>query len=193
MQKIELSSPRLSIAAPTLADVDAIVAACQDPEIQRRIPVPVPYTLADAESFVSMQSDSGWADGTRCTWAIRLAGDPAATLAGVVSLHDISAGLAMIGYWLAPQHRGQGLLGEATRAVIDFGFAATPTGLGLARIEWHANGGNTGSAHVARRAGFRFEGTRRLGAIGRQGREDDWVAGLLADDDRTPRPWPILA
>ncbi|RIJ56112.1 GNAT family N-acetyltransferase, partial [Clavibacter phaseoli] len=25
------------------------------------------------------------------------------------------------------------------------------------------------------------------------GREDDWLAGLLATDDRTPRPWPVLA
>ena len=60
--------------------------------------------------------------------------------------------------------------------------AAHAEGLELVRIEWHANAGNVASARVARRVGFRFEGTLCLGAVGRNGREDDWVAGILVGD-----------
>ncbi|MBC7760469.1 MAG: hypothetical protein H7201_01440 [Candidatus Saccharibacteria bacterium] len=43
MDKIKLSTDRLILQAPTLADVNAITAAFQDPELQRRVPIPVPY------------------------------------------------------------------------------------------------------------------------------------------------------
>ena len=62
---------------------------------------------------------------------------------------------------------------------------------------WHVSSGtptraNVASARVASRVGFHFEGTLRLGAMGREGREDDWVAGILAGDARRPQPWSIL-
>ncbi|OUE12664.1 hypothetical protein CMMCAY01_06635 [Clavibacter michiganensis subsp. michiganensis] len=79
---------------------------------------------------------------------------------------------------------------EAAAAVVDHGFDASA---GLVRIGWRAYAGNTGSAAVARALGFRFEGVARRGAMGRDGREDDLLAGLLATDDRTPQPWPVLA
>jgi RimJ/RimL family protein N-acetyltransferase len=80
---------------------------------------------------------------------------------------------------------------EAVSLVLDFAFAAHPDGLNLQRVEWHAFAGNTASAAVARRAGFRFEGASRLGAVQRGARRDDWQAGLLRDDPRTPADgWP---
>ena len=93
---------------------------------------------------------------------------------------------------MAPQFRGYGLLTEAAGAVVEFGFAAAPEGLGLVRIEWHANAGNIASARVARRLGFQFEGTLRLGMMGRTAREDDWIAGILAGDGRVSTAWAIL-
>ena len=54
--------------------------------------------------------------------------------------------------------------------------------------------GNIGSASVARSLGFRFEGALRLGAVAKDGsRVDEWVAGLLRTDDRTPVAWSVLA
>ena len=93
---------------------------------------------------------------------------------------------------MAPQFRGRGILTEAANAVVDYGFVDAPEGVGLVRIEWHAYAGNVASARVASRVGFHFEGTLRLGAMGREGREDDWVAGILAGDTRSPQPWSIL-
>lgn len=188
MEKVQLRTKRLLLEAPSLPDVDAITAACQDPEIQRRVPIPVPYTRSEAEGYVTAYSASGWASGKSCTWAIRIDGE----FAGAISLDGIGSARAEIGYWMAPQFRGRGLLTEAAQAVLDFGFASSPEGLGLRRIEWRAFAGNIASARVARRVGFQFEGTLRLGAMGRLAREDDWVAGILAEDARIPTPWAIL-
>ena len=188
MEKFQLRTERLLLEAPQSTDIDAITAACQNPEIQRWVPIPVPYARREAEGYVTAYSDSGWASGRSCTWAIKNDGE----FAGAISLDSISAGQATIGYWMVSQFRGRGLLTEAAHAVVEFGFAGAPEGLGLVRIEWHAYAGNVASARVARRLGFQFEGALRLGAMGRTGREDDWIAGILAGDARTPTAWVIL-
>jgi len=188
MRKVELSTPTSILRPPTIADASAIAAACQDAEIHRWVPVPVPYGLEDAHAFVTDISGAGWETGASCTWAIQCDG----ALAGMVSLDRIVAGQATIGFWMAPKQRGRGILTEALRSVIEFGFAPAPDGLGLVRIEWHAYLGNSASARVARRVGFRFEGTLRLGGLGRQKREDEWIAGLLASDPCTPSEWPVI-
>src|SRR5690625_2248489 len=54
--------------------------------------------------------------------------------------------------------------------------------LGLDRISWRAHVGNLGSAAIARRAGLRYEGRMRLGAIQRGARIDQWTAGRSASD-----------
>ena len=75
--------------------------------------------------------------------------------------------------------------------MIDWAFS--PEGLDLARIEWRAVVGNIASARAARTLGFRFEGTLRQALRNGSGdRDDGWIAGLLATDDRTPQPWPVL-
>jgi RimJ/RimL family protein N-acetyltransferase len=188
MDPVTLRSARLTLRPPALDDVDAITAACQDPGIQRYVPVPVPYAREDAVSYVSDFCPDGWASGERLTWAV-LEGD---ALVGTVGLHAIADGAAEIGYWLAPGARGRGIMREAAAAVVDHGFDAS-AGLGLVRIGWRAYAGNTASAAVARALGFRLEGVARLGALGRAGREDDWLAGLLATDDRAAAPGPVLA
>jgi len=188
MDPVALRTPRLVLRPPALDDVDAIAAACRDPEIQRYVPVPAPYARDDAVSYVAGFCADGWASGERLTWAALEGGE----LVGTVGLHAVADGAAEIGYWLAPSARGRGLMREAAAAVVDHGFRAS-AGLGLVRIGWRAYAGNTGSAAVARALGFRFEGVARLGATGREGREDDWLAGLLATDDRRPQAWPVLA
>ncbi|RII89783.1 GNAT family N-acetyltransferase [Clavibacter californiensis] len=188
MDPVTLRTARLTLRPTVVDDVDAITAACQDPAIQRYVPVPVPYSRDDAVSYVSGFCADGWASGDRLTWAV-VYGD---ALMGTMGLHAVADGAAEIGYWLAPGARGRGIMREAAGAMVDHGFDAS-AGLGLARIGWRAYAGNAGSAAVAHALGFRFEGIARLGALGRDGREDDWLAGLLATDDRTPRRWPVLA
>ncbi len=146
--------------------------------------LPSPYTLGDAEDFIA-RSARRWAEGTELNWAIRREG----AWVGMLGLaHVVHGGAAEIGYWMAAASRGQGLLTEAARAVVDFAF----TELELARIEWRAVVGNISSARVARTLGFQYEGTLRQGLSDPRGRHDGWIAGLLRTDDRAPVDWPVL-
>jgi RimJ/RimL family protein N-acetyltransferase len=187
MEPVTLRTERLVLSIPTVDDVDAITAACQDPEVPRWTTVPSPYTRKDGEDFVDLVA-GWWADGVETVWAIRRDGE----LAGMIGLHRITShphgGEAEIGYWGTAAHRGLGIMGEAGRAVVDFAFEE----LGLARLSWRAVVGNVPSARTARGLGFRYEGMLRLGLTSGRGRDDGWIAGLLASDDRTPVDWPVL-
>lgn len=186
MQPVVLRTERLTLSVPTDADVEAIYEACQDPEIQRYTTVPSPYERPHAEGFIGF-AQGRWADGVEATWAIRQ-GD---ALAGMIGLHGITLGGAgELGYWMAAPARRRGLLTEAARAVIDWGFSLE--GAALQRIEWRAVVGNAGSARAARTLGFRYEGTLRRALANSFGRDDGWIAGLLNTDDRMPQPWPVL-
>ena len=187
MSPVTLTTERLVLSAPTSADVDAITAACQDPEIPRWTTVPTPYSREDAEGFVRLIA-GWWEDGSQAIWAIRH--DDA--LVGTIGLHHITEHPAgahtELGFWMAAEARGNGFLTEAGRAVIDWGFAER----GITRIQWRAVVGNDASARAARAMGFRYEGLLRQALTSPRGRDDGWVAGLLATDDRVPVAWPIF-
>ncbi|RKR74204.1 GNAT family N-acetyltransferase [Frondihabitans australicus] len=186
MEKVELTTERLTLRAPQPRDADEIAMACRDEGIQRWIPLPDPYTLDSARAFVAEHSDAGWAAGTACVWAIVTS----TGFAGVIELNNLG-GQSSIGYWLRPQDRGRGLIDEAARAVLDFALSPAPAGLGLDRIEWRAFAGNDASARVAARLGFRFEGTRRASAVIRGERRDEWVAAILRGDPRERVEWDV--
>ncbi|GAB3600461.1 GNAT family N-acetyltransferase [Microbacterium tumbae] len=187
MEPVVLTTERLELRAPDETDVDAIAAACQDPEIPRWTTVPSPYTREHAVGFVELVA-SWWADDSQAVWGVHAGGG----LIGVVGLHHItpSAGgaHAELGYWMAAAARGRGYLVEAAKPVIDWAFAER----GVVRLNWRAVVGNVPSARAARSLGFRYEGMQRQALISPRGRDDGWMAGLLATDDRTPVDWPVL-
>ncbi|MFF1574465.1 GNAT family N-acetyltransferase [Leifsonia sp. NPDC058292] len=187
LEPVVLTGSSVVLSIPGERDIDRIAELCREEAISTWTTVPEPYTRADAESFVMGMVTRGWAQGTGCTWAIRR--EARGTLVGMIGLDGIGDGEAELGFWLAPDARGLGLMSQAVSLVIDFAFE--PAALGLQRVVWHAFTGNAASASVARRAGFRFEGTRRLGGSQRGRRLDDWQAALLATDAREPAAgWP---
>lgn len=64
-----------------------------------------------------------------------------------------------LGYELARSAWGQGLMNEALRAVLDWGFSQA--GMGLNRVEAMIHAENQASLRLAHRLGFRYEGTLR--------------------------------
>ncbi|MFT4230640.1 MAG: GNAT family protein [Microbacterium sp.] len=186
MLPVVLHTPRLELSIPTTADVEAITAAAQDPEVPRWTTLPSPYERAHAEEFVG-KAAQWWDAETELTWGIRHDD----RWVGMIGLHRVTrGGAAEIGYWMAAPARGRGFLAEAAGAVIDFAFA--PDGLDLVRIEWRAVAGNVASARAARALGFRYEGTLRQGLDNVRGRYDGWIGGLLRDDERARQPWAVL-
>lgn len=186
MLPVALRTSRLELSVPTASDAEAIYQACQDPAIPHFTTVPSPYTRELADEFV-VRVGAQWDDLSHATWAIRHGG----SLCGMIGLYDLSdTESAELGFWVSPAARGQGIVREASEAVIDWGFGTDA--LHLVRMQWRAAVGNTASARAAQALGFRFEGTLRSALRNGHGeRSDGWVASLLSGDDRTPQEWPI--
>ncbi|MBR7826385.1 GNAT family N-acetyltransferase [Actinospica sp. MGRD01-02] len=179
---VTLRTERLLLRPWAEADIDAITAACQDPEIQRYVPIPAPYSRTDAEVFVREVLPAGRAAGTDVVFGVFDA-DTALPVASV-GLHRIKhldapcGGTAEIGYWATPAARGLGYTTEAVREVCRWAFAD----LALARVEWLALAGNEGSWRVVEKLGFTREGTLRFYTIQRGARHDMWIASLLRSE-----------
>ena len=177
MEPTEITAGRLHLRPWQPYDAAAVLAACQDPELQRWTSVPVPYTEDDARAWVERQTVADWASGTAASFAVLDAVD--ARLLASVALLRIADGAAEIGYWAVPAERGRGVVTDASAAVCRWGFAA----LDLGRITWLAQVGNTASRRVADKTGFRFEGTLRAWLPARGGgKADAWIGGLLPGD-----------
>lgn len=177
MEPFELTDGVVVLRAPGAQDVDRITELCQEPSVQEWTTMPSPYSRGDAEGFVLGMVRDGWTSGNGLNWAVRVDD----VLVGMVGLAMEGVGSAEIGYWLAPDRRGRGVMSRAVTLVLDAAFG----GLALDRVLWRAFVGNLPSRRVVERAGFRVEGEIRLGAIQRGVRRDEWVGTLLRDD---PRP-----
>jgi RimJ/RimL family protein N-acetyltransferase len=159
--------------------MDAVYAACQDPEIQRWTRVPSPYTLADARKFLTEVAPAGWRHDGEYSFAV--CDSTSADLLACVGLRRWHTDqLGEIGFWVAAAARGQGVATQAVAAVCRWGFAAVD----LARIEWCAAVGNDGSRRVAEKVGFTIEGRLQSRLELNGVRHDAWIGGLLADDVR---------
>src|SRR5262245_19954694 len=92
---VEIQTERLTLRRPRLADLPAVVAACQDSDISRFIPlIPVPYHEADGRAFLD-SVDSAWEQSDERTFAICGNDD---LLVGAVTVLLREEGT--VGYWL---------------------------------------------------------------------------------------------
>jgi RimJ/RimL family protein N-acetyltransferase len=181
MEPLTLTTGRLLLRPLESPDVDAVLAACQDPEIPRWTTVPSPYTRAHAIDFVERVSPQGWRDDTLYNFGVfTLDSGALVGSMGLVGLAQLGAPgrQAELGYWTAKEQRGNGYAAEAGRAVCDWAITA----LGVERLEWFAEAGNNGSRAVALRIGFVMEGTVRSKIVQHGTRRDAWSASLLPSD-----------
>ena len=108
-------------------------------------------------------------------------------LVGILGLHSLDPENASgaVGYWLAAEAEGQGLMGKAVARLLDHAFER----MKLHRIELRAGVRNRRSRALAERLGFRHEGTAR-GAQLLRGRHIDLAVYALEAGDwptRSPR------
>lgn len=137
------------------ADRDALVAACQDPEISRWTPIPLPYGPEHAQSYID-QVRMWTADGDlRRTYLIV---DQADAILGTIGLvrNRPEDRTGEIGYWLAKTARGRGIATHALGALLQEVLRA-----GYERVCAEVIVGNDASCRVLERAGFHHEGVLR--------------------------------
>ncbi|MBB5204812.1 RimJ/RimL family protein N-acetyltransferase [Inhella inkyongensis] len=123
---------------------------------------PMPYTAADAQWWV----ETGSREFGSC-WAICLNDRPQGGCGVNPGLGFLRCN-AEIGWWLNPDHWGQGLAVQAGRHCIEHALAQTE----ITRIFAAVHGGNERSMRVAGKLGMTLEGVQRQGAI-KQGRVID--------------------
>jgi RimJ/RimL family protein N-acetyltransferase len=146
-------------------DLDAITAACQDPEIPRWTFVPSPYTRADAEAFLKRSREEHAAGTAAHFLAVDADSD---TLLGAISVMEIDRqrGSGELGYWVTADARGRGVATRAVRMIT----AWARDELGLMQLEIRAHKDNMPSRRVAEKAGYRDTG--RLAPLPRRGIEE---------------------
>ena len=170
-------SRRLVLRPTRQDDVDDLVRAHQDPESQRWLPVPVPYTRDDAAAFLAARAR--WrAEGQGLFCTVEAEG----RFVGTAGLHLGQSLLGPgVGYAVAPWARGHGYAAEAAAALTGWAFAH-----GAHRVHLLADVANVPSHVVARRAGFVEEGRMRAALPYRDGRFGDALLFARVPGDPAP-------
>jgi RimJ/RimL family protein N-acetyltransferase len=154
------------------SDVPALVEACNDPDIQRFIPViPRPYTRQDALEFVRGESRPE----IQHSFAVMMNGE----LVGAIGMSTNQSRTGHVGYWCAPQARGKGLTTRALRLLSRWAFDE----LDLERLELITDPDNVASQRVAEKVGYQREGVLRSHLLHPDGRRRDSVMFSLLPDE----------
>src|SRR5665647_832628 len=180
--EITLTAGDLTLRPLAGSDADDVAEACQDPETLRWLPIPRPYTLANAEWFIGTFAPALRESGAGIVFAIQSAG----RLAGVVDLKHVNWAykVAEVGYWVAPWARGRGVAAQATRALSEWAIRDH----GFERVQLFAATGNAASQRVAEKAGFVREGVARNACCVPDGRADMVLFSLVPADLKEAGP-----
>nr|WP_325211900.1 GNAT family protein [uncultured Oscillibacter sp.] len=141
-------------------DAESIAMAADNPNIavNLRNVFPSPYTLKDAEWFVGDCIAQG--EARRLMRAIVIDGRAAGSVSVSVK-DDVYEKSAELGYWLAEEHWGRGVMTEAVRQICREAFSR----FDILRIFAEPFADNLGSRRVLEKAGFTCEGTMRNGVF----------------------------
>lgn len=143
-----LDTPRLRLRRFTPADLPALLAYRNDPEVARYQSWES-FTAAEAEGFIEAQSRCEPGEpGLWFQFAVTVPPDD--QLIGDCALHVGDDRVAEIGFTLSREGQGQGFGGEAVHAVIRYAF----TELGVERIQAIVDARNTPAIRLLERAGL---------------------------------------
>ncbi len=145
----ELKTERLLLRRVNENDADQVFELRSDPETMKFIPRPLVTSKDEALAHIRMIEDKiQSAEGIN--WAITLKDSP--ELIGIIGHYRIKPEhyRAEIGYMLHPKHHGKGIITEAIKPVLAYGFED----MQLHSIEAIIDPGNTGSAMVLEKNGF---------------------------------------
>lgn len=141
-------------------DAEAVAAAANDLKIAANLRnvFPHPYSSADAEWYVSDCIARG--EDRQLTRAVVIGGRAAGSI-GVFVKDDVYEKSAELGYWLAVEHWGKGIMTEAVRQFCREAFSR----FDIIRVFAEPFADNLGSRRVLEKAGFTYEGTMRNGVF----------------------------
>lgn len=143
-----------------LSDARDLAAAISNPKIQQNLRdgLPYPYTEQDGIEYISAMLS---ADENE-TFAFAIAADGKAVGSiGIFRQGNIHRQTAEIGYYIAEEYWGKGIMTKAVQQACEQVFKKS----NLIRIYAEPFAENTASCRVLEKAGFRYEGTLRSNAV----------------------------
>lgn len=156
-------------------DQNRMVALADDYDIWFNLSddFPHPYTRADAEAWVALQSSSEPAEH----FAICDAAGPIGGAGLITRKGDLSHS-AEIGYWLGKPFWGRGIATAAAKALTAYGFET----LGLIRIDARVRNGNAASVRVLEKVGYQREGLLRRATLKDGAPVDHLLYAIIRED-----------
>lgn len=144
-----LETERLLLRRVDSNDINEIFALRSNPETMKYIPRPLVKTDEDALEHIAM-IDSKIDSNEGINWAITLKDNP--KLIGIIGHYRIKPEhyRAEIGYMLLPEYQGKGIISEAVKEAVKYGFNV----MNLHSIEAIIAPDNYGSAKVLEKNGF---------------------------------------
>ncbi len=135
---------------------------------------PHPYTRTDAKKWIELVKSM---NNPEKYFAIEVDGEAVGSIAITLKL-DVYRMNAEIGYFLGEQYWGRGIITEALKAIVQYGFES----FDIIRIYAEPYADNLASRRALEKAGFRHEATFRKNIIKNEEIKDSCIYAILKDD-----------
>lgn len=144
-----LETERLLLRRVNENDANEIFALRSNPETMKYIPRPLVKSIDDALEHIAM-IDAKIESNEGINWAITYKDNP--KLIGIIGHYRIKPEhfRAEVGYMLLPEYNGKGIISEAIKEVVNYGFNE----MKLHSIEAIIDPENFGSERVLQKCGF---------------------------------------
>lgn len=143
-----------------LTDAKDIAVALSNKKIQDNLRdgLPYPYSEKDGIDFISSMISAN--EDETFAFAITL-DDKVIGSIGVFRQQNIHRQTAEMGYYIAEEYWGKGIMTDAVKQICEYVFKNSD----ILRIYAEPFAYNTGSCRVLEKAGFQYEGTLRNNAV----------------------------
>ncbi len=165
---MRIAGERIVLRSLVASDAESLQANANDFDIARYTTLPHPYKMEHAEGFIKMTHDN-LGKKTAVELGIELDG----SIIGMTSLMKIDPlnRNAELGYWLGKAYWRRGLMKEALKIMLSYGFGE----LGLVRIYAKVLKPNIASSRLLEDSGFMLEGHLRRSTL----RHGEWMDDLI--------------
>lgn len=143
-----------------LSDAAGLASALSNKKVQNNLRdgLPYPYTEQDGEEYISAMLSADEKE----TFAFAITADNKVIGSiGVFRQENIHRQTAELGYYIAEEYWGKGIMTEAVKQICEYVFDKSD----IIRIYAEPFAYNTPSCRVLEKAGFQYEGTLRSNAV----------------------------
>ena len=143
-----------------LSDAKDLAAALSNKKVQDNLRdgLPYPYTEQDGKEFISAMLSAD--ENETFAFAI-IVDDMVIGSIGIFRQDNIHRQTAELGYYIAEEYWGKGIMTEAVKQICEYVFAKSD----IIRIYAEPFANNIASCRVLEKVGFQYEGTLRSNAV----------------------------